>query len=99
MIARDYEEPERIPGEEGWQWCDRYAARIPPDTFRKIMREAFRLRRRDIRRRFRLAPLWSYIGQASAYGSGVSGAIERRWNAIRDRFWQTAFDEPMEIPR
>ena len=86
-------EPPRIEGEEGWMWCDRYAAAIPLETFRRIMHEAFKLRRRDRLRRRYINPLWVYVKNVTTNGGGVSSAIQRLWEVIRDEFKRTAFGE------
>lgn len=78
MIKRDYPTPELAPGETSRQWCERCADGIPADTLAEIMRQAESRRKRGSCRE-----LWSYVGEVSGHGSGVSSAIVARWEAER----------------
>lgn len=72
-MTRLYEPPDRLEGESNEEWCDRYAASIPPEALlTEIVSNMHRLRKRR-------GPAWSQMGMLSGHGSGVSSAIVKRF--------------------
>lgn len=70
-----YVEPDRLPGEGNWQWCQRIAATMPPELIvRKLIRY---LNRMESRRRI---PTWSIVSDATGHGCGVSTAIVEHYS-------------------
>ncbi len=62
----------RVEGEDNWNYCLRMAESIDKDELiqRLLMKIAEMRRPRD-----RSLPLWSFVGDASSNGSGVSCAV------------------------
>ena len=72
-MKRAYSPPPILEGETNQEWCDRYAAMMPPEALlAEIVQNMHRLRKRR-------GPVWSQIGVLTGHGSGVSSAIVRRF--------------------
>lgn len=58
------------PAEDNWTMCKRLASEIPKDELIKmLLKQIASMRKRNP------SPLWSYVGEATSHGSGVSAAI------------------------
>ena len=66
--------PEMLPGEANEDWCRRAAESIPAEELMRLL-----VRHLDRRQKQRKQSVWSFIGDMTGHGSGVSGAIVRRF--------------------
>jgi hypothetical protein len=58
--------------EDNWTRCERLAREIPPaEIIRQLLLQIHRMRKRADKG----LPLWSFVGEATNHGSGVSAAI------------------------
>jgi hypothetical protein len=63
---------EKLPEETNWEFCQRVAAAKDP---KKLVTELLRYIHTHRKRADKNVPLWSFVGEATNHGSGVSCAI------------------------
>ena len=63
---------DRLPNESNWDYCMRRARDINKDELIKSLLRQIQSMAKKRRDRF---PLWSYVGEATNHGCGISSAI------------------------
>lgn len=71
-MPRGYELPDKDPGESNDDWCNRAAESIPAEV---LMRQLIAY----LMRKKKWNGAWSFVGDFTCHGSGVAGAIVRRF--------------------